>query len=64
MDAIRAANERINGLDHEALVWASEHPAAARGWVEAYLVRARASHPDKLPPLAALPLERTKRLPT
>lgn len=52
MDALRAANDRINSLDHESLVWASEHPDKARGWIEAYMVRARAPHPEKL---AALP---------
>lgn len=52
MDALRAANDRINSLDHESLVWASEHPDKARGWIEAYMVRARAPHPEKLAPLA------------
>jgi xylose isomerase len=52
MDAVRAANDRINGLDHESIVYAVNHPDKARGWLEAYLVRARASHPDKLSPLA------------
>ena len=54
MDALRAANDRINSLDHESLVWASEHPDKARGWIEAYLVRARARDAGKLPPLAKL----------
>jgi xylose isomerase len=57
MDALRAANDRINGLDHEAIIWATEHPEKARGWLEAYLIRARASHSDKLAPLG--PLSRT-----
>jgi xylose isomerase len=52
MDAIRAANDRINGLDHEAILHAVNHPDQARGWLEAYLIRARAAHPEKLPPLA------------
>lgn len=51
MDAMRASNDRINSLDHESLIWASEHPDKARGWIEAYLVRARAPHPEKLAPL-------------
>ncbi|MDR5709014.1 MAG: TIM barrel protein [Armatimonadota bacterium] len=55
MDAIRAAADRINHLDHEAIVWAMEHPDRARGWVEAYLIRMRALHPEKLPPLVPLP---------
>lgn len=51
MDAIRAANDRINELDHEAILYSHLHPDKARGWLEAYLVRARAPHPDRLPPL-------------
>jgi xylose isomerase len=51
MDALRAANDRINSLDHEAIIWATEHPDKARGWLEAYLIRARAPRPEKLPPL-------------
>lgn len=54
MDALRAANDRINSLDHEKVLWATEHPDRARGWLEAYLIRARASHPEKLPPLPPL----------
>ena len=54
MDALRAANDRINSLDHESLIYASEHPDKARGWLEAYLVRARAAHPEKLAPLPKL----------
>ncbi|MGH2542273.1 MAG: xylose isomerase, partial [Ardenticatenaceae bacterium] len=51
MDAIRAANDRINDLDHEAILDAHEHPDQARGWLEAHLIRARAPYPDRLPPL-------------
>lgn len=51
MDAIRAANDRINELDHEAILYATTHPDQARGWLEAYLVRARAPHPERLPSL-------------
>ncbi|HBY95162.1 MAG: TIM barrel protein [Ardenticatenaceae bacterium] len=54
MDAIRAANDRINELDHEAILFSHAHPDRARGWLEAYLVRARAPHPDRLPPLPPL----------
>ncbi len=54
MDAIRAANDRINSLDHEAIIWATEHPDKARGWLEAYLIRARASAPGHLPALPPL----------
>jgi len=51
MDALRAANDRINEMDHESILYATQHPAEASGWLEAYLVRARAPHPDRLPPL-------------
>jgi len=54
MDGLRAANDRINSLDHEQVLWAVEHPDRAGGWLEAYLIRARASHPEKLGPLPAL----------
>ena len=54
MDAIRAADDRIEELDHEAILYAQMHPDRARGWLEAYLVRARAPHPDRLPPLSRL----------
>ncbi|HEX9991042.1 MAG TPA: TIM barrel protein [Chloroflexia bacterium] len=56
MDALRAANDRINNLDHESIIWATEHPDKARGWLEAYLIRARASRPERLSTLP--PLER------
>jgi xylose isomerase len=48
MDAMRAANDRINALDHEAILHAHTHPDQNRGWLEAYLVRQRASFPDRL----------------
>ena len=54
MDALRAANDRIHGMDHEKILWATEHPEKARGWLEAYLIRVRASHPEKLGPMPAL----------
>ncbi len=53
-DALRAANDRINNLDHGSVVEALAHPAKHRGWLEAYLIRARASRADKLPPLKGL----------
>ncbi len=55
MDAVRAANERINRLDHEQVVWAIEHPDKARGWLEGYMIRMRAIRPGNLPPLPDLP---------
>jgi xylose isomerase len=48
MDALRAANDRVDNLDHEAIIWATEHPDRARGWLEAYLVRQRARNPEIL----------------
>ena len=51
MDALRAANDRVNALDHERMIEAAMKPDQKRGWIEAYLIRARASHPDRLPPL-------------
>jgi xylose isomerase len=54
MDALRAANDRINSLDHEKVIWATTHPDKARGWLEAYLIRMRAMHPENLPPLEEL----------
>ena len=54
MDALRAANDRINSLDHESIVWATEHPDKARGWLEAYLIRQRARSPEILGPMPKL----------
>jgi xylose isomerase len=52
MDALRAANDRINGLDHAGIVEAVTRPDVHRGWIEAHLIRRRAPHPDRLAPLA------------
>jgi len=51
MDALRAANDRINQLDHEKIIYSTSHPDQNRGWLEAYLIRVRASNPQKLNPL-------------
>lgn len=51
MDALRAANDRINSLDHAAIMEASTKPEATRGWLEAYLLRQRAANPGRLPAL-------------
>ncbi len=48
MDALRAANDRINSLDHEAILFSHEHPDRARGWLEAHLIRARAPRAEAL----------------
>ena len=52
MDAIRAACDRVNSLDHTLMVSAAESPAQHRGTREAYMVRARASAQTQLPPLS------------
>ncbi len=57
IDAIRAANDRINELDHESIVYAINHPDKARGWIEAYLIRMRASRPEILPELPRLKIK-------
>ncbi len=54
IDAIRAANDRINEFDYESIVYAVDHPEKARGWLEAYLIRARTTRPENLAPLAPL----------
>ncbi len=58
IDAIRAAADRVNALDHEQVIWATAHPDRARGWLEAYLIRQRASRPDRLSALP--PLDRRR----
>ncbi len=54
-EALRAAADRINGIDHEQVIWAMMHPDRARGWLEAYLVRQRAPTTTRLPALPPLP---------
>jgi len=54
MDAIRAANDRINSLDHASIAYAVNNPQKARGWLEAYMVRARAPDPKRLSKLKPL----------
>ena len=51
MDALRAANDRINSLDHARIIEAAERPDQHRGFIEAYLIRARSARPELLPPL-------------
>ncbi len=48
MDALRAANERIDDLDHEAVIATANRPDTAPGWLEGYLVRMRAPNPHGL----------------
>ncbi len=48
MDALRAANDRVNSLDHGKVLWATSNPDRGAAWLEAYLIRSRALHPDCL----------------
>ncbi len=57
MDALRAANDRVAAMDHEKVIWSTLHPDKARGWLEGYLIRTRALHPERLSPLPNLPME-------
>lgn len=52
MDAIRAANDRVNAIDHESVLHCQQHPDKTRGWLEAYLIRRRAFRPERLPKLS------------
>lgn len=47
-DALRAANDRVNMVDHESVMRALAHPDRSRGWVESHLIRLRASRPERL----------------
>ncbi len=51
MDALRAANDRVNSLDHARIIEAAERPDQHRGFIEAYMIRARSPRPDALPPI-------------
>jgi len=59
MDALRAAADRIEAMDHESILISHAQPDQNRGWLEAYLIRARARSPRKLPALKLL--KRTKK---
>jgi xylose isomerase len=48
MDALRAANDRIDALDHERIIGCSVNPRKNRGYLEAMLIRARAADPKSL----------------
>jgi len=50
MDALKAANERINRLDHEKIIACTAKPDRNRGVLEALLIRARAPHGANLSP--------------
>ncbi|MCY4158345.1 MAG: TIM barrel protein [Bacteroidetes bacterium] len=49
MDALRAASDRVNHLDHQLIVEAVEAPSQHRGLLEAYMIRARAPQTINLP---------------
>ncbi len=51
MDAMRAANDRIDNLNHDMVLEAAENPDRYRGWLEAYLIRVRAPQTTTLPPI-------------
>lgn len=51
MDALRAANDRIEAMDHASILTSTARPDEHRGWLEAHLVRMRAHPTSKLPPL-------------
>lgn len=51
IDALRAANDRINGMDFGRIVEATLKPDSHRGWIEAYLIRQRAPAGTRLPPI-------------
>ncbi len=51
MDALRTACDRVNSLDHERIVEAVEAPDQHRGFLEAYMIRARAPRTTSLPPI-------------
>lgn len=51
MDALRAACDRINAVDHEAVLYCQQHPDRTRGWIEAHLIRLRAPNAARLSPL-------------
>ncbi|NUP90700.1 MAG: TIM barrel protein [Candidatus Sumerlaeia bacterium] len=51
IDAIKAANDRIETLDHEHIMECAAYPEIDRGWIEAHLIRKRSPNPGKLWPL-------------
>ena len=54
MDAMKAMNDRVDSLDHEAIVWATNNPDKARGYIEAALIRARYPKAKGLSPMPKL----------
>ncbi|MGE5549613.1 MAG: TIM barrel protein [Bacteroidota bacterium] len=54
IDSLRAMNDRLNKLDHEAVLACANRPDLNRGLLEALLIRARAAGETKLPPMPAV----------
>ncbi len=54
IDAIRSYNDRINALDHEAVLACVNQPDKNRGLLEALLIRARAGAKSSLPAMPAV----------
>jgi xylose isomerase len=54
MDALKAANDRIDRLDHAKVLYCTENPQKARGYLEAMLIRARAASTKSLSPMPRL----------
>lgn len=50
MDALKAANERVNKLDHQKIIGCTSKPHKNRGVLESLLIRARAPQGVKLSP--------------
>jgi len=51
IDAVRAGCDRVNSMDHQRILDSHARPHETRGWLEGYLIRARAKSPEKLPPI-------------
>lgn len=51
MDAVISACDRVNEMDHESIINAANNPDLNRGWIESYLIHARATNPKKLSPM-------------
>ena len=54
IDALRAMNDRVNSLDHEKVLFCTENPDKARGYLEAMLIRSRALPTTQLPEMPPL----------
>lgn len=57
IDALRSMNDRIEGLDHQAIIDCTSKPHQKRGLLEAILIRARAPKETSLPPIDQVHVE-------